>query len=219
MSRRDSGAPAFDLDLLLLEHVLDLRGRELLVARELDLLDDRPLLDRHHERDARPARAPPRSRTFSSRPTSQSAWKFGADLLRVVGIADLDPEVVRDRVRRHRLIADDPDSDDRLAPWRSAGGAVSGAGAEPRGRRGSDTGGAVAAGSCADAPRHRRSSPRRAPRPRRTFCATAQRPWGIGSISRAVTRSPSGPTRTSITSSRSSRAAIRSSDTGSSTCF
>ena len=105
------GRPRQDLDLRLLEPVLDLRGRDLLVAAEVDELDDRTLLDGDDQRHAA-GRALGLDVEVLEEADVPEGVKVRPDLLGVVRVPDLDAQVVRDRVGRDRLVADDPDPHD-----------------------------------------------------------------------------------------------------------
>ena len=110
---KGEGRADLDVRLHLLENVADLRARQLLVARELDLFDDRTLFDRHDQRDASGFALGFDVHVLEETDIPERVEVL-PDLLRVVRIADLDAEVVRDRVGRHRLVADDPDTENPL---------------------------------------------------------------------------------------------------------
>jgi hypothetical protein len=93
------GGAGLDLGLGLLQHVADLRRRQLLVSRELDFLDDRPFLDRDDQGDARglPLGIDPDVLEQAHVPEGVEVGRTGRHLMPRQG----------DRVGRHRLVADD----------------------------------------------------------------------------------------------------------------
>ena len=173
MSRSERGAPAWMSTLPSFSASLIWEVESFLLPWKSSVLDDGALLDRHDEGHAfgRPLGLDPGVLEESRLPEGR---KILAELLRVVGVADLHAEVMRDRVRRHGLIPDDADADDRVGAHRGGSGCRRGGFRRRHRRHGGHRG--------------RGSAPESAPR----TAANPERPRGRGPRKKPISAAASG---------------------------